>query len=116
MSCSSVLGHFDVKVGNLAFFPNISIFFQTKNTTLFNTYLSITSEKIIKIKVETVELCLIEVEILPKNGQLKVENFRPFRIDCFVTNTPCYHILFLLQSVRKTPKYHFHEDFNILHH
>ena len=45
--------------------------------------LSITSEKIIKIKVETVELCLIEVEILPKNGQLKVENFRPFRIDCF---------------------------------
>ena len=83
MSCSSVLGHFDVKVGNLAFFPNISIFFQTKYTTLFNTYLSITSEKIIKIKVETVELCLIEVEFLPKNGQLKVENFRPFRIDCF---------------------------------
>ena len=37
----------------------------------------------IKVKVETVELCLIEVEILPKNGQLKVENFRPFRIDCF---------------------------------
>ena len=80
---------------------------------LYNIYLSRDSTRFIKIEVKKSKLCLIKVEILPKNGRFNVENFRPFRIILFVINMPCLHAFYLLYSNQKISKYHLNEVLDI---
>ena len=95
------------------FFQEKQVFFQSKYMQLYNIYLSRDSTRFIKIEVKKSKLCLIKVEILPKNGRFNVENFRPFRIILFVINMPCLHAFYLLYSNQKISKYHINEVLDI---